>query len=945
MQEKIIIEFVGDTTELEPAIDQLEAIGQIDKKTADAFRATNKALKERGQAAKGLADGTKAQAQATADLASKYEALTKSVQNSNKTLTSGASSQAVKGFYEGIGDALQEAGISAEQFATKLKNAPKEGEKPVVSLRTQLRLMKQELATLDPNSKAFKDLAARAAEAEDQMQDINAEIRNLASDSRSLDGVVQSVQGVAGAFQLAQGASALFGDENEELQKTMVKLTGLLNISTGLQQLQNLLQKESSAILLITNAQRKIQNASIALEGALQSKNVIVKKAATVAQWALNAAMRANPAGLLLTAIAAVAGALLYFTRNTDDAADKQKELNEQMKNALKYTEIYEEQMRRGSNEKINNIKTEIALRKSQGASAIDLAKLEKKIADETLDQATRALWMNKTRISNIKQLEKAQISLEDRIQRAQRNNLDEEVITSLQDQLSIVNDQIADYDRLTSAVSSAKIAQLQAADAVTQAEKEAADAAQKKLDDANAKAKELAIQRLEDQKAVIQIALNEVKKGTEEEVGLRLALIQKQAEIDLMSLEGTKNTEAQRNKIISDATKEAADIKQDAAKETIEKAYEANNKLLQSEVNLVESALSTVAKGTEQELKLKQELVEAKADLDRSAAMEVFDLSGKTANDMAVLNSKMLAIDAAAIDEKKQLQKEYYDYIEELRQAEIKAEEEAQKQMMLDLASRMAEVALFIANAENRRIQDSINRELSALKKKKDAELSNKRLTDAQKAKLEEDYQKKEAALKLRAWKAQQKAAKTQALVQGALAVVQTLASVPFPYNIIAAAITAGLVIAQVSEIDKQPPPEFAKGVEYLNGQGTGTSDSIHAKLSKGERVVTARENKDYWDTLHAIHNRTIPPDVMNGFAKYGYPSIDSSATAPPAFDIDYRRLGREVADSLYDDLDSLNASVIQASRDQVNAMNRFSNAVGKTSAVSHRYTYRPYR
>jgi hypothetical protein len=52
---------------------------------------------------------------------------------------------------------------------------------------------------------------------------------------------------------------------------------------------------------------------------------------------------------------------------------------------------------------------------------------------------------------------------------------------------------------------------------------------------------------------------------------------------------------------------------------------------------------------------------------------------------------------------------------------------------------------------------------------------------------------------------------------------------------------------------------PKFAEGTEYVNGAGTAKSDSIHAKLSKGERVVDAFTN----EKLKGISNKELPKAV----------------------------------------------------------------------------------
>lgn len=89
---------------------------------------------------------------------------------------------------------------------------------------------------------------------------------------------------------------------------------------------------------------------------------------------------------------------------------------------------------------------------------------------------------------------------------------------------------------------------------------------------------------------------------------------------------------------------------------------------------------------------------------------------------------------------------------------------------------------------------------------------------------------------------------------------------------NFILAGVVAAFGAIQLGMVASRPLPKFAKGVEKLSGEGTETSDSIHALLSRGERVVPASTNRDYFPALTAIHNRHIPPELMNGFAmNYG--------------------------------------------------------------------------
>lgn len=72
---------------------------------------------------------------------------------------------------------------------------------------------------------------------------------------------------------------------------------------------------------------------------------------------------------------------------------------------------------------------------------------------------------------------------------------------------------------------------------------------------------------------------------------------------------------------------------------------------------------------------------------------------------------------------------------------------------------------------------------------------------------------------------------------------------------------ILAGLVKGFFAGI-KSRIKNFAEGTEYVNGPGTEKSDSIPARLSKGERIVPAGINKQ----LLGISNRDLPKVINSG-------------------------------------------------------------------------------
>jgi hypothetical protein len=79
------------------------------------------------------------------------------------------------------------------------------------------------------------------AQARDRMEDFNDRVAAVNPDKFAQINTV--VQGVARGFQAAQGAMALFGNQSEDLEKTMVKLQGAMALAEGLEGLGKVQQQ------------------------------------------------------------------------------------------------------------------------------------------------------------------------------------------------------------------------------------------------------------------------------------------------------------------------------------------------------------------------------------------------------------------------------------------------------------------------------------------------------------------------------------------------------------------------------------------------------------------------------------------------------------------------------------------------------------------------------
>ena len=105
-------------------------------------------------------------------------------------------------------------------------------------------------------------------------------------------------------------------------------------------------------------------------------------------------------------------------------------------------------------------------------------------------------------------------------------------------------------------------------------------------------------------------------------------------------------------------------------------------------------------------------------------------------------------------------------------------------------------------------------------------------------------------------------KASKVLALAQIAVETGVALAKginasqdIPYPGNLIAMATTIASVLGGIaSAISTVKSAKFATG-GYVQGAGTATSDSIPARLSNGESVMTAKATSMFYDTLSAMN------------------------------------------------------------------------------------------
>lgn len=168
-------------------------------------------------------------------------------------------------------------------------------------------------------AKSIEALTERAGQAQDAMSDVQASIKNAASDTRTFDQMAQGAQVLTAGFQGLTGTAELLGINIGDDVQVIAQLQSAMAVTNSLATIQTALQKESALMMGVVAVQTKA--AAIAQE--LLAKNTAL---ATAAGKAFNLVAKANPIGLVATAAIAAGTALFALGKKEDEQVDKLKE-------------------------------------------------------------------------------------------------------------------------------------------------------------------------------------------------------------------------------------------------------------------------------------------------------------------------------------------------------------------------------------------------------------------------------------------------------------------------------------------------------------------------------------------------------------------------------------------------------------------------------------------
>lgn len=649
----VVIEFITETGQLDSAIDQLEKTGAIDSKMASAFKQTNAEISKQSTEIKKAAAST--------------APLKKNLEDVNKA-TKKFTHDFMTGFNEGVLETLKEAGVSAEEFSAALGSGQTEVEKSSDSLRARLKALTQQIAEMklagEDGTEQFKALVVEAGNIKDAMGDAAAEIKNAGSDTRTFDNLLGAAQAVAGGFAVAQGTAALFGDESEELQKTLLKVNAAMAVLQGLQSISAALEKEGALTLLATNIQLKVKNAQKIIENGLESQSVIVRGAATVAQTALNAAMSVNPIGILVVAVAGLIAVLATYGRSAAKAREQTTNLNVALTSGIKAFEEQSESIKRTGENAVNELENQGAAESKIAARRLEtekqLAEKQKTIIDDlTKSKANNQeadLEKRKEIDDKIRELQDKQEADEARLRDLavkQQKILNEErlknTIAGLEAELSAAAEGSQKQLNTQRKLIAARTALELNADGLLENERRAISEKGRQADlEAVAAAKK---REIDLQLKAIDTQLINVKEGSQEELNFKKEQIDLQTQSELTS---TKLSEDEKAEIIKNAFEKKFKLQQDYNKRVERAAIEA-------QININTAELSQIKTNSDNRLILQI------ANIELAAAAEVNAAEGNSAK-IKEINAKR---DADILAVRKQFIEDAAQYEIDIRTAD----------------------------------------------------------------------------------------------------------------------------------------------------------------------------------------------------------------------------------------------------------------------------------
>jgi len=247
----------------------------------------------------------------------------------------------------------------AEEIGFQVKVS---GADSLSSLKKEFKDLQAELEKTEVGTEEYTKTLAKLGRVKDDIGDLKDTINALNPEGKVA--AFQNVAGkLAGGFQAATGAAALFGVKSEELEATLLRVQAATAFAEGITSLAG-------------------------LSDAFNVVGTVIKTQVITALSTLKGALIATGIGAAVVALGALVYAANEYNDTLQEEIDKQGKLNDELK---KTTESYDktaqqrEGLRNAQKGGLNNLERELKLLEAQGASITEIADKKKAIIDAEL--------------------------------------------------------------------------------------------------------------------------------------------------------------------------------------------------------------------------------------------------------------------------------------------------------------------------------------------------------------------------------------------------------------------------------------------------------------------------------------------------------------------------------------------------------------------------------
>ena len=392
--------------------------------------------------------------------------------------------------------------------------------------------------------------------------------------------------------------------------------------------------------------------------------------------------------------------------------------------------------------------------------------------------------------------------------------------------------------------------------------------------------------QRLKDDVYRAQARVELAMKGSQEENEARAQLAEKQMNLDVFLAKSDAQAQLARvigekesNKQIEDSRRKLADLLSDLNEEGID--IDPNLiKRLNNEINTLKEIFSDAViedeiipsedialKAIDKQLEI---LADNRSAITRAIATPYLDATELEIADTILKYNELIKLTEENSEERIRLEQALQKELANIREKSADDFEDEDEKRLRRLLRNIQQAVNTIGGFYEDLLSQDLQRndiELKSLEKRLDKGLIS-----------EQEYESQKEILLKRQFETEKSMQLARAVMSGANSILSILGGPLAPLAPVLIPIVAGITASQIAIIQSQVPG-FKDGVIDLKGPGTETSDSIVARLSKGESVMTASETRKHKDVLQAIRNDRLPSLIAE---KYIIPAYKDSMDKP---------------------------------------------------------------